>query len=83
MFNLDDIHVWLRQVESASSKAVETVFPRSSSRQTGRALVNQAVTYAKTTDTTYNGEKLDRHQFNEIRCKNEHFQKHVKFSTNG
>lgn len=57
--NLDDIKVWLRQVENASSNAVETVFPRSSGRQAGKILANQAATYAKTTDATYTGkEKL-------------------------
>ncbi len=55
--HLDDIKVWLRQVENASSNAVETVFPRSSGRQTGKILANQAAVYAKTTDTTYTGEK--------------------------
>ncbi|CAF4624879.1 unnamed protein product [Rotaria sp. Silwood1] len=49
----DDIKTWLRQVENASSNAVETVFPRSSGRQTGKILANQAAVYAKTTDTTY------------------------------
>ncbi|CAF3107753.1 unnamed protein product [Rotaria socialis] len=49
----DDIKSWLRQVENASSNAVESVFPRSSSRQTGKVLANQAAVYAKTTDTTY------------------------------
>ncbi|CAF4922073.1 unnamed protein product, partial [Rotaria socialis] len=39
--------------ENASSNAVESVFPRSSSRQTGKVLANQAAVYAKTTDTTY------------------------------
>jgi hypothetical protein len=53
--NLDDIKTWLRQVEDASSNAVETVFPRSSGRQTGKILANQAAAYAKTTDTTYTG----------------------------
>ncbi len=55
--NLDDIKTWLRQVENASSNAVETVFPRSSGRQTGKILANQAAVYAKTTDATYTGEK--------------------------
>ncbi len=55
--NLDDINAWLRQVENASSNAVETVFPRSSGRQTGKILANQAAAYAKTTDTTYTGEE--------------------------
>jgi hypothetical protein len=55
--NLDDISAWLRQVENASSNAVETVFPRSSGRQTGKILANQAAAYAKTTDTTYTGDK--------------------------
>jgi hypothetical protein len=54
--NLDDINAWLRQVENASSNAVETVFPRSSGRQTGKILANQAAVYAKTTDTTYTGD---------------------------
>ncbi|CAF4077701.1 unnamed protein product [Rotaria sp. Silwood2] len=49
----DDIKTWLRQVENASSNAVETVFPRSSGRQTGKILANQAATYAKTIDTTH------------------------------
>ena len=53
--NLDDIKTWLRQVENASSNAVESVFPRSSGRQTGKILANQAAVYAKTTDTTYIG----------------------------
>ncbi|CAF1316067.1 unnamed protein product [Adineta steineri] len=43
----DDIKNWLRQVENASSNAVESVFPRSSSRKTSKILANQA------TDTTY------------------------------
>jgi hypothetical protein len=55
--NLDDIKAWLRQVENASSNAVETVFPRSSGRHTGKILANQAAVYAKTTDTTYTGKE--------------------------
>ncbi|UJR25206.1 hypothetical protein I4U23_006558 [Adineta vaga] len=49
----DDISAWLRQVEHASSTAVESVFPRSSGRQTGKLLANQAAAYAKTIDNTY------------------------------
>ena len=51
----DDISAWLRQVENASSNAVATVFPNSSSRQTGRLMANQAAMYAKTSDATYSG----------------------------
>lgn len=54
-FNSDDITAWLRQVENASSNAVDSVFPRSSGRQTGKQLVSQAAAYAKTTDNTYTG----------------------------
>ena len=51
----DDISAWLRQVENASSNAVATVFPNSSSRQAGRLMANQAAMYAKTSDATYSG----------------------------
>lgn len=53
--NTDDIRAWLRQVETASENAVDTVFGRSSGRLTGKNLASQATNYAKTTDNTYSG----------------------------
>ena len=55
---LDDIQTWLRQVENASSNAVDSVFPRSSGRQTGKKLANQATAYAQATETAHTGNNL-------------------------
>lgn len=81
--HLDDIQAWLRQVENASSNAVETVFPRSSSgRQTGKALAHQAAAYAKTSETVHTGKK-EKNTSSSFFVSIEIFQRHDKFLTNG
>ncbi|CAF1343230.1 unnamed protein product, partial [Didymodactylos carnosus] len=49
----DDIKVWLREVEHASTNAVETVFSRSSGKHGGKILADKCAEYAKTNETAY------------------------------